>query len=267
MLLGQAIILGIIQGITEFLPISSSGHLIVIPSLFQWVDQGLAFDAIVHLGTLAAVVVYFWRDLKNICTSFFSSKVENYKKWRKLGYFLLIATIPAAIFGLVFKESIGTLLRSTTVVASSLLVWAIVMLVAEEYSNRISKKQTDITSVTFFQAVAVGFWQVIALIPGTSRSGITMIGGMFAGLDKEAAVRFSFLLSTPIIAAAGLFSLLDTFASPGGVEVKMLVAGFVTAFLSGYLAIAFLLKVVNRFGFKPFAAYRIILALLLLLFL
>ncbi len=272
MLLGQAIILGIIQGFTEFLPISSSGHLIVIPSLFQWPNHGLAFDAFLHLGTLLAVVIYFKKEIGNIFVSFFGGKKDRKdkekKKWRNLGIYIIIATIPAAIVGLAARDAIESQLRSVNVVAISLIIWAVVMLVAEEYAKKVSKPNTKVEDTSMLQAIAIGFWQVIALIPGTSRSGITMSGAMFMGMNKQTAVKFSFLLSLPVIAAAGILSLVDLLQSvPTSFGWQFASIGFISSAVSGYIAISIMLKFVEKWGFKPFAVYRIILALALLFFL
>ena len=267
MLLGQAIILGLIQGFTEFLPISSSGHLIIVPELFQWTDHGLAFDAFLHLGTLLAVIIYFRKEVAKILAGFFSGKSSD-SIWRRLGFFIIIATIPAALAGLLFRPFIGEALRSVNVVAASLIIWAVVMLIAEEYSRRISRNNDSLEKVTLLQSIAVGFWQIIALIPGTSRSGITLTGGLLAGLNRETAVRFSFILSIPIIAAAGFFSLFELFqAETIFFDWQFALAGLASSAISGYIAIALMLKLVQMWGFKPFAVSRIILALALLFFL
>jgi len=268
MFLGQAIILGLIQGFTEFLPVSSSGHLIILPVLFQWPDHGLTFDAFLHLGTLLAVLIYFRKEIFYIISSFFSKDNKEKTSWRRLGIYIIIATIPAAVVGLVVRDA-EVWFRSTTVVAVSLIVWAIVMLLAEEYSKKVSNDYKLIQDTNFIQAITIGFWQIIALIPGTSRSGITMSGAMLAGMNKKVAVKFSFLLSLPVIAAAGGLSLFELIKSPSqiGVDWQFAATGFIAAAVSGYLAIAIMLKFVEKWGFKPFVAYRIILALALLFFL
>jgi len=267
MLIGQAAILGIIQGITEFLPISSSGHLIIIPYIFQWPDQGLNFDAWIHLGTLLAVFFYFRKDLKQILVSFLKPNKKN-KDWRKLTLYILIATLPAGIFGLLFDKSIATVLRNTTVVSFGLIFWALVLWLAENYADKFGGEKRELPQVGFWQSIAMGFWQVIALIPGTSRSGITITGAMLAGVNKRLAVKFSFLLSIPIIAAAGLFSFLEIITEKSSVLVDwpFVLTGFIFSFISGYLAIALLLKIINKWGFKPFVIYRIILALIIIFF-
>lgn len=267
MLIGQAIILGIIQGLTEFLPVSSSGHLIIIPHIFHWSDQGLFFDVWLHLGTLLAVLFYFRTDLKQIILSFLKPNKRNYP-WRKFGFYLIIATIPAGIFGILSNDRIATVLRNTTVVSFSLIFWAVILWLAENYSEKYSSHKTELVKINFWQVLAVGFWQVIALIPGTSRSGITATGGMLVGLNKRLALRFSFLLSIPIIAAAGLFSFLEMTlkASQLLINWNFILTGFLSSFVSGYLAIIILMKVVEKWGFKPFVVYRIILALIIIFF-
>ncbi len=264
-LLGQAIILGVVQGITEFLPISSSGHLIILPLLFNWEDQGLVFDAFLHIGTLCAVVTYFRSDLYAMYNSLVRPGRDN-KQWRKLGLYILLATFPAALMGLLFKSSIETTLRDPMIVAGGLVLWAGVLLLADQYSAKVSSPKKTLPNITFLQSFVVGFWQVIALIPGTSRSGITMTGGMLAGMNKQTAVRYSFLLSIPVILGAGLLSVTELMTMPtGSIQWMPLSIGFVSSFLSGYMAIAFLLKLVARWGFAPFAAYRLLLAIIILL--
>lgn len=267
LLIGQAIILGLIQGVTEFLPISSSGHLIVLPAIFNWPDQGLVFDALLHIATLGAVVVYFRSDVRSIVVSILKPTKAN-KQWRKLGLYILLATIPAALFGALFQDVIETVLRDPLVVAGSLVFWAGVLLHAERYSVKVSSPKRQLPQVGFWQALGVGFWQVIALIPGTSRSGITMTGGMLAGMNKETAVRFSFLLSIPVITGAGFVSIVELLRyGTDFVPWPSLAAGFLASFISGYVAIVVLLKLVRTWGFAPFAAYRLALAIIILLLL
>lgn len=267
MLIGQAIFLGIIQGFTEFLPISSSGHLIIIPEVFNWPDQGLAFDAWIHLGTLLAVVLYFRKDLKLIIRSFLKPEKKT-KDWKKFFLYLLIASIPAGIFGFLFNDAISTILRNSTVVSFTLIFWALILWVAENYSDKYSDQKKELPQVGFWQSTAVGFWQVLALIPGTSRSGVTMTGAMLAGMNRRLAVSFSFLLSIPIIAAAGVYSFADLLLNDiqMAFDWQFALAGFFFSFLSGYLAIAFLLKIITKWGFKPFIVYRLLLALIIIFF-
>lgn len=263
MLIGQALILGFIQGVTEFLPISSSGHLIVVPNLFNWPDQGLGFDACVHLGTFLAVILYFRKEVGLLIYSFFIKTPES-KNWRRLAVYILVATIPAAIFGLLFKVEVANILRSPSVVAASLIFWAIILYLAEIYSEKYAN-HNKLPRVGFWQSLAIGFWQVIALIPGTSRSGITMTGGMLVGMNKELAIKFSFLLSLPIIALAGIYSLTEMLTTGGELlNWSFVLTGFLSSLVSGYFAIAFLLKIISNWGFRPFIVYRIILALIII---
>lgn len=255
----HALILGIVQGIAEFLPISSSGHLILVPELFGWETQSLAFDAIIHIATLAAVCFALWGDLSNIGTSLFQRKDSA---WKRLGYLLVIATIPVVFFGLVFKDAIETTLRTPVIVAGSLALWGIFLYVAD----RLVKKHAidSVKDVGWKTAILIGLAQAIALIPGTSRSGITITAGLFAGLNRETAARFSFLLGIPAIALAGASAIFDVVE--GGVDVAMipLVVGFISAFFTGILSIQFLLSLMKRGSYIVFAAYRVVLALFIL---
>lgn len=265
MFLGQALILGIIQGVTELLPISSSGHLILIPYLFNWPDQGLAFDGFIHLGTLVAVILYFRKEIFLIGASFFKPE-KSTRAWRRLGIFVLFATVPAGIAGILFQDAIGTYFRSSTVVAVSLIVWGLVLWAAEEYNRRAGRSERKLEHTGFWQSFSIGLWQVIALIPGTSRSGITITGGLLVGLDRKRAVAFSFLLSIPIIFAAGIVSLKGVLSAPRA-DLLFPLVGFVAALVSGYAALSFLMGVIVKWGFRPFVIYRILLGLVILFFL
>ena len=204
----QAIVLGVIQGITEFLPISSSGHLVFIPKLFGWGDQGLAFDTIMHLGTLLAVVVYFRKKLWKILRAVFLYKNKEIRNDRKLGWLLILSIIPAGIIGLFFDNWIETNLRSTTVIAFGLIFWGIILF----FADRVSQKKSSTRSLGqtgWKQTLFIGCAQAIALIPGTSRSGITMTAGLFSKFNKKSAAEFSFLMSIPVIGLAGLLQILE----------------------------------------------------------
>ncbi|MBI5222384.1 MAG: undecaprenyl-diphosphatase UppP [Candidatus Magasanikbacteria bacterium] len=253
----QAGVLGIIQGLTEFLPVSSSGHLIFLPKLFGWADQGLAFDAIIHLGTLIAVVWYFRRRLWDIVA-------ERRGEQRKLGLLILLTVIPAGVAGLLFGDWIETHLRGVGVVAFGMIFWGIVLYVAEVKSKKHEVKSLDVAS--WKAALFVGCAQAIALVPGTSRSGITMTAGLFSKLDKKSAAEFSFLISVPIIALAGLKSLFDLWRD-GFSDLNWLAlsVGLVAAALSGLLAIWGLLKMLQKWSFKPFVVYRIVIGILIIL--
>lgn len=243
----HAIVLGIVQGITEFLPVSSSGHLILIPTLLGWAEQPLAFDTVVHLGTLTAVLVALRDDLPKL----FADKA-------KLGWTVMAASVPALGAGFLFKDQIENALRSPLVVAASLFVWGILLWIAD----RQTKKQAEgkIENVGYHRAMMIGLAQAIALIPGTSRSGVTITAALFTGLSREAAARFSFLLGIPAISAAGALGLFELATGEAQVELVPMIVGFLTSFVFGFLAIRFLLKILKSTSFVPFAVYRIALA-------
>lgn len=265
----EAIILGLIQGVTEFLPISSTAHLRVIPALIGWDDPGAAFTAVSQLGTLLATFVYFrsdlWRLSKGAWQGIRAGKPLQTPESR-LAFGIIVGTIPVGVCGLAFKSLIKNELRSLNVVAFSLIALAILLWVAE----RTAKHRRDIAQMTFKDAVLVGVAQSLALIPGVSRSGITLTAGLFLGLRRESAARFSFLLSVPAIAAAGLYELkdvLETDAMGGAVLVPTLIAT-VVAFVSGLAAIAVLIAFLQKHSTAVFIVYRIVLgaALFALLF-
>jgi undecaprenyl-diphosphatase len=252
----QAIVLGFIQGITEFLPVSSSGHLILVPEFLNWPLQDLAFDIVVHLGTLVAVLFVLRRDIKKLIKAFFSNKPCPE---RSLAWMLIISTIPVLLVAYFASDLIETTLRTPVVVAVSLLFWAIVLGVADVISRRI-KSVKNIKDIKWWQAIIIGLAQVMALIPGTSRSGITITAGLFTGINRKTAARWSFLLSVPAIAAAGAKSLLDLSSGSVTIEFAPLFVGFVVAAISGAFAIKFLLALISRMSYWPFVFYRILLA-------
>ncbi len=252
----QAFILGVIQGITEFLPISSSGHLILVPKLLGWDLQELSFDIVIHLGTLMAVIVVLRRDIKKLLRAFFSR--QNSPE-RSVARMIIIATIPVLAVAYFTQGFIESTLRTPIVVIVSLGVWAVVLGAADVVSRKLSR--TDkLTKMTWTQAIVIGFAQVLSLIPGTSRSGITITAGLFAGLDRTTAARWSFLLSIPAIAAAGAKSFLDLAGSSATLDFVPLAAGFFTALISGAFAVKFLLDLISRTSYLVFMWYRLILA-------
>ena len=269
----QALVLGFIQGITEFLPVSSSGHLILVPEFLNWPLQDLAFDVVVHLGTLVAVLVILRRDIKKLIRAFLSNKPCPE---RSLAWMIIVATIPVLAVAYFASDLIESSLRTPIVVAISLAVWAMVLGVADWFSSHPTcwgraKTGTSsvrkITEIKWWQAIVIGLAQVIALIPGTSRSGITITAGLFSGIDRATAARWSFLLSVPAIAAAGSKSLLDLSTGSATIEFAPLFVGFIMAMFSGMLAIKFLLALVSRISYWPFVFYRILLACVVLAFL
>ena len=273
----QSIVLGIVQGLTEFLPISSSGHLVFIPKIFGWVDQGIGFDVMVHLGSLLAVIIYFRKLLWKILKSFFikNEPLPNPPlrgegtNYRRLGWLIILTIIPAGVVGLLFGDWIETNLRSSMVIGIGLIFWGLVLYIAERYQCR--SQITDhrsLKNIGWRNALFIGCAQAIALIPGTSRSGITMTAGLFSKLDKKSAAEFSFLMSVPIIMLAGGLNLLELIQKGlGDLNLVVLVAGFVAAAVSGFVAIAGLMKIIQKWSFKPFVLYRIVVGIIILFFL
>lgn len=262
MTITQSIILGIIQGFTEFLPISSSGHLILLPKFFGWEDHSLSLDVFLHLGTLLAVIYFFRKDLIKITKSFF---IKESKEYRNLGLVIILGTIPAGILGYFFSDLIELRFRSVGVVTLSLLFWAVIMYLSERYHQKLKLKEKKITKINWRKGLFIGFAQAIALIPGTSRSGITITAGLFSKLDRQTAARFSFLLGIPIIAGAGLLKTIEMFQE--GVDINQLLVlavGFLTALISGLIAIKFLLKLIQKYSYNVFVLYRVLLVFFVL---
>ncbi len=261
----QAIILAIIQALTEFLPISSSAHLTIAPWLFGWKDPGLTFDIALHLGTLVAIVVYFFRDWIQIIGNglgFRWGGDPELDRTPKLLWYLVAATIPAGIAGLLFNKQAETTWRNPWVIAAMLILIAIVMIVAEKKSR--PHKQLDEVSPT--DAGVIGLAQALAVVPGTSRSGITIAAGLFRDIDRAAAARFSFLLSTPVIAAAAAKASWDLMKH-GGIPADMrlpFIVGIVVSGVVGAGVIAFLLNYLRRRGLWFFIYYRIIFAIIVI---
>ena len=268
----QAIILGLVQGLTEFIPVSSSGHLLFIEKLMGWDTGKMAFDVALHLGTLAALLCFFWNDWMSILSSFGRrifrgmpyEKQSEEGRTGKLLVPIIIATIPAALVGYKFDKHIESMRDRPWMlpaVAGALALIAIVMLLAE----RVGQKKRAMGSMVYADYIIVGCAQALALFPGVSRSGITISAGLFRGLDRAAAARFSFLLSTPIIFGAGLMKLKDLLKTglPHG-EMMIFLVGFVAAAISGYLAVRFLMSYLQRGSLKVFAAYRFLLAAVIL---
>ncbi len=255
----QIIVLAIVQGITEFLPISSSGHLALIPALTGWPDQGQVTDVMVHVGSLFAVIVYFWRDVLKLISGGLDLLRLRMNDNSRMALYILVATIPAVVFGLYLKKSgLGDSLRSVEVIAWNAIIFGILMYVAD-YIGKQTKVMED---MKMSPAVTMGFAQALALIPGTSRSGITMTAARFMGFSRPEAARFSFLLGIPAIAGAGAFVTLDAIES--GIEISNgAIMAAVLTFFAALAAIAFLMAFVRRSSFLVFTIYRIALGLLL----
>lgn len=249
----QSSILGIIQGLSEFLPISSTAHLILAPYFFEFEDPGLGFDVALHIGTLFAVVAYFWRDWMDIFKLAFkkTSKTENKNN---LLYFFIIATIPGVLTGYFLEKQAETIFRNPLIIAFTLSFVGLLLFLADKFANH----RKNIGEIGFRESLIIGIAQAAAIIPGVSRSGATITAGLFEGLNRADAAKFSFLLSTPIIFGAAALEMPNLFRS--GFDIDILVGIFFSA-ISGYLAIKYLIKFVERIGYGIFFWYRIMLTL------
>nr|WP_200936635.1 undecaprenyl-diphosphate phosphatase [Rhodococcus sp. Leaf278] len=261
----QAIILGAVQGLTEFLPISSSGHLRIVSGVFWNEDAGASFTAVTQLGTEAAVLLFFWRDIVRIVKAWFVGLTKRDERGLdyRMGWYVIIATIPIGVLGLLFKDQIRTGARNLYLIAFMLIAFAIVIAVAE----KVGRKERPIEKLTTRDGIVMGLAQCLALIPGVSRSGATTSAGLFLGLEREAAVRFSFLLAIPAVTASGLFSLPDAFEPVGtglAASGPQLLVATVIAFGLGYASIAWLLKFVANHSLYWFVGYRIVLGVVVL---
>ncbi|MEX2187651.1 MAG: undecaprenyl-diphosphatase UppP, partial [Pirellulales bacterium] len=267
-----AILLGVVQGLTEFLPISSTAHLRIVPALIDKPDPGAAFSAVIQIGTLVAVLAYFRRDIFRIGVAWFTETGRGQiarSHDGRMGWMMIVATLPIVVLGLAFKDMITGELRSLYVIAYALIGLALLLIVAERYVLRraargVAAKTLD--DVGWFEAIVVGFAQAVALVPGASRSGVTITGGLFLGLSRETAARFSFLLSLPAVFAAGIYELFkerhELLASTAD-ATNLLVATVVSGIV-GYAAIAALLRYLRSRTTYVFVVYRIALGLLLL---
>lgn len=259
----QIVVLALIQGLTEFLPISSSAHLILVPVITGWEDQGLAFDVAVHLGTLSAVVFYFRKDLMTMSRDWFGSvSGRGMQGDARLAWGVLLGTIPVGLAGLLFKDVIEQDLRGAGVIAATTIIFGL-LLWGVDYLGRKNRSEHQIG---WKDILVIGVAQAIALIPGTSRSGITITAGLMMGLTREAAARFSFLLSIPVIVLAGGLKTLDLIESQLSVDWVALLLGILISAISAYLVIHYFLIALNRIGMWPFVVYRIALGIFLLFF-
>lgn len=259
----EIIILAIIQGITEFLPISSSAHLLLPAELLGWRSQGLAFDVAVHVGSLLAVLIYLRREISDMTIDFFrfgftKQQTEN----SRLAWWVIVGTLPIILIGFLLKDWIElnartALVMAVTTIGFGLLLW---------YADATAKLTNKMTQMRIGQAVIIGIAQILALIPGTSRSGITMTASLMLGFDRESAARFSFLLSIPAILGAGLLSTLDLLQEADAVDWTALLYGAAFSFVSAYLCIYLFLNWISRIGMLPFVIYRLILGAILLWF-
>ena len=254
----QAVVLAIVQGVTEFLPISSSGHLILVPWLLGWPDHGLTFDVALHLGTALALLGYFWREwlalARAVVGGFARAEARKGPHWR-LAWLLLLGGVPAGVIGVLFEDIIERNLRQPILIATLLIVFGLALFVAD----RLSRRQRGLEEVTFPDALMVGCAQALALLPGVSRSGVTITAGLLLGFDRAAAARFSFLLSAPIVVAAGVYRLRLLLQSPpSGSEALVFLAGIAVAAIVGALTIGFLLRYLQRQSTVVFVWYRLL---------
>lgn len=258
----DSIILGIVQGLTEFLPISSSGHLIIFRDIFGWhTSSDLSFDAILQLATALAIIVYFWKDIFRLINSFFKiiTKKETEEKDKTIIFAIIIGTIPAVIAGIFLERYMETIFRNSLLVAIVLLVGSLVMYLAEKFSTK--NKELSVRKGFY-----IGLFQCLALVPGFSRSGATISGGLFSGLTREESARFSFLLSIPIILGSGFKKILEIWSSGQLLnDWLILLIGAITAFIVGLFAIKFLLNFLKKYSLKTFIYYRIALAILIII--
>ncbi len=255
----QAIALALLQGLTEFLPISSSAHLILLPVISGWEDQGLAFDVAVHVGTLAAVVAYYRRDLYRMVGAWLGSLLgRGLNDDARLAWYVGLGTIPVGLVGIGLPDSVTEALRSPLVIAAATIVFALLLWVAEKTAGERR------SSINFWDAVVVGLFQAVALIPGTSRSGITITAGLITGLRREQAARFSFLLSIPVIALAGMLHVVELSQSPEPVQWETIAVGASVSGVVAYLTIGWFLSLLEKVGMMPFVYYRLVLGVVLL---
>ena len=241
----EAFFLGLIQGLTEFLPISSTGHLILMQKIFNTFSF-LSFDAFIHLGSFFAIVTYFWKDLKEIWSY----------KW-----FILISALPGAIVGLTLESIVENYLRTPLIVGSALIIMSIPMILGEI----LGKKSSEIKDLNVFKAFLIGIFQALSLIPGTSRSGITISAGLLLGLKREVSAKYSFLAGAPLIFGAGIYEGIELFKS-SFIPLDLALVGFFSSTLFSFLAIAFLIPFLKRYSLYSFVVYRILLGLLIIIF-
>jgi undecaprenyl-diphosphatase len=258
----QSVVLGVVQGLTEFLPISSTAHLRIVPALFGWDDPGAAFTAVTQLGTMTAVLIYFRRDIARIVWTWLRSLRDPSLRGEldaRLGWYIGLGTIPIGIFGFLFKDQIETGARNLTLIAGALILLALVL----AYAERAGRRERGVQSLNLRDGVVIGAAQAVALIPGVSRSGSTISAGLFLGLRRADAARYSFLLSIPAVVLSGLFELRNIGDGSGPGAVSTIVAT-VLAFVVGYASIALLLRFLVNHSTLVFVGYRIALGVLVL---
>lgn len=262
----EVIVLGLVQGLTEFLPISSTAHLALIPWLFHWQDPGLGFDIALHVGTLAAIIIYFFRDWVQIVAQGFGMRSEGdsgLKRNRMLLWLMAAATIPVGLFGYIFKEQAETTWRHPNVIAAMMIAVGLVLWICD----RVGRHKKDLGHLTTFDALFIGVAQALSIVPGTSRSGITISAGLLRNLDRPTAARFSFLLSTPAIAAAALKDFYDLHKHQGGIPHDMRIpflVGILVSGVTGLVVIHFFLEFLRRRSLNIFVVYRIVFGIIII---
>lgn len=254
----QSIILGILQGLTEFLPISSSGHILIVPALLGWEDPGAAFTAVIQLGTEAAVLIYFRKDLWHIGRTWFGSLRRPELRGElnaRMGWYLIVATIPISIFGLTFQDQIETAARNLWIVGSMLVVFGLILGLAD----RVGTRQREVGDLSFRDGVLIGLAQSLALIPGVSRSGATISAGLFLGLNRRAAARFAFLLAIPAVVLSGFYQLYKLISGKVAFDEPMfnIAVATIVSFVVGYAVIAWLLRYLSTHSMAVFVIYRV----------
>lgn len=256
----KAIILGIIQGIAEFLPISSSAHLILFPYLFGWEESGLAFDVALHFGTMMAVLVVFFKDWWNLFIGAIKDVKDKKKSTNgKMFWYLVVATIPAALAGLLLDDVIETVIRNNIwIIATALAIMGLLIFLGDKWASKHYKKEIAFENISLKQALLIGISQAFAVIPGFSRSGTTILAGRLMGISKEAITKFTFLLSVPVICGATILKVGDLSLT------KEVIIGIISSFAAGLLTIKFLLNYIKKHDFSVFAFYRVILAIIVL---
>lgn len=265
----QLVVLALIQGLTEFLPISSSAHLILPSLVLGWPDQGLAFDVAVHIGSLAAVIMVFRREVYEILSGWFGqfagpgSLASRQNEASRLGWMVLLATLPAVVIGGLFNDLIETSLRSSLVIAITTFAFGLLLWWSDVQGSR----TRDLASLTFKAALIIGLFQAVALIPGTSRSGITMTAALLLGFNRQSSARFSFLLSIPLIIAAGILKGIELAEHGSEALIADVLIGAGLSFIAALICIKLFLAALERIGMWPFAVYRLLLGVLLLVML
>lgn len=261
----EIIVLALVQGLTEFLPISSSAHLILPSQVLGWQDQGTAFDVAVHVGTLLAVIIYFRKEVADILTAWFKSfGAQGKTDDSQLGWWIILATLPSLIIGYLLKDFVEVYSRNAWIIATTTIVFGLLLW----YADAKAKQIKTIYQINWVMALMIGLSQVVAMLfPGTSRSGITMTTGLLLGLNKQSAARFSFLMSIPVIAAAGSYYIYKLSTGDELIDWNAIILGAVLSFIAAYACIYFFLKVIEKMGMFPFVVYRLLLGLGLFAFL